>query len=404
MTAPVLTPQQLPQLATGFLDTHHVVALTFATREDAWTCQTAWACARAVAASGRPVLLIDLSADGPGLDTRTTGATTRGIMDVFEGGGGLEDVAREQGAGLHYIGRGAAGEPGPAIWSHERWQRLARGFSNEGALLLLFVPPEALAMLPIPDLSLVILAAGGYDIETGSPAIRERVAQGAPVVGVIARSLVPSRPSGGQPLPRRRALTGLWGAAAILVVTLVVAWSRSSGTERREGSRLDRPVTLPGPATPPPDSLYYSVQVAAHNTLDEALRQAGDIEARGRLAVITPVRPGNQGTWYRVLVDALPTARAADSLLQLMWTDGTLERPQGSILRTPDTYRLRGWHGDVAALRARGIPAYIVLAPDSTEQVFVGAFDVAEQARLTDSLLAATGLTGTLVRRTGSPP
>jgi hypothetical protein len=116
---------------------------------------------------------------------------------------------------------------------------------------------------------------------------------------------------------------------------------------------------------------------------------------------VTPVQVGNQGVWYRVLVGALQDAHAADSVLQDLWQNGVLERPQGTILRAPQAFRLRASRGDLAGLRARGIPAYIVLALDRTDQVYVGAFDLAEQARAIDSLLTAADLSGTLVRRTG---
>src|SRR5205085_12483786 len=104
------------------------------------------------------------------------------------------------------------------------------------------------------------------------------------------------------------------------------------------------------------------------------------------------------------LVGALPTARAADSLLQGLRQAGTLERPQGTILRAPDAYRIHAERGEVPALRARGIPAYIVPAPDGTVLVYAGAFDVADQAQVMDSLLAAALLTGILSKRLGTPP
>jgi hypothetical protein len=103
-----------------------------------------------------------------------------------------------------------------------------------------------------------------------------------------------------------------------------------------------------------------------------------------------------------VLAGALPTARAADSVLQRLWDAGLVERPQGTILRTPDTYRLKASRNDLRGLRARGIPAYIVQAPDGTEQVLVGAFDLVDQASTVDSLLGSASLGATLVRRTGS--
>jgi hypothetical protein len=114
--------------------------------------------------------------------------------------------------------------------------------------------------------------------------------------------------------------------------------------------------------------------------------------------------------WYRVLAGALPTARAADSLLQALWRSQRVDRPQGTILRTPEAYRLgrrlppADAEADARGLRGRGIPAYIVGAPDGTARVYVGAFDLPEQAHAVDSLLSAAGVTGTLVQRMGTAP
>jgi hypothetical protein len=106
----------------------------------------------------------------------------------------------------------------------------------------------------------------------------------------------------------------------------------------------------------------------------------------------------------------LPTARAADSLLQALWRGRRVERPQGTILRTPEAFRLgrrlpvEDAEADARGLRSRGIPAYIVGAPDGTARVYVGAFDRPEQALAVDSLLTAAGITGTLVQRMGTTP
>ena len=415
MTERTLTPSQLPQLVPTILAGHHVVALTPASNDASWAARATWMLARAAASSGRRVLLVDLGLQGASLDDGANNPTGGGIAEAFSSNRDLQDfVAEQEVAGLHYIGRGTQANDLGAVWSSDRWTRLARGFASEDALLLLAAPPAALAALEIADLAIIVIAPEGFSATSPTfPGITNRLAAGTPLLGVIVREPRPRpsqpirRPSGARPRPRRnsRAVTGIVGAIAVIVVALMVL-SRNSGTEpARAMARRDR--TAPATAAMagrdnPADSLFYSVQVAAHNTLAQAMSHAGEIERLGHLAVVSPTRTGNQGIWYRVLVGALPTARAADSLLQTLWRDGTLERPQGTILRTPDTYRLRASREDLPGLRAQGIPAYIVLSPDKTDLVYVGAFDLAEQASNTDSLLSSAHLAGTLVRRTGS--
>jgi hypothetical protein len=257
----------------------------------------------------------------------------------------------------------------------------------------------------------MVFSPAGYEPSGGTfPRIVERIAAGAPLIAVVQRVAPPGRPSspGRRPPARRRSRSpALAGIAGLLVVlgAGAVLWGRRG---EKEAPRETRPARLTAPAVAalapevvPADSLYYSVQVAAHDQLAQAMAHAEEIEKTGRLVVVTPVQVGTQGFWYRVLVGALPSAGAADSVLQDLWRSGVLERPQGTILRAPQAFRLRASRGDVAGLRARGVPAYIVQALDSTDQVYVGAFDLAEQARTIDSLLTAADLSGTLVRRTG---
>jgi hypothetical protein len=132
-----------------------------------------------------------------------------------------------------------------------------------------------------------------------------------------------------------------------------------------------------------------------------------EYERDGWTATITPVQLGRQGTWHRLIVAALPTAGAAERALSRLWQDGLLERPNGTILRTPHAIRLGSYTDSAAAsaaaegLRARSIPAYIVMASDGTATLLVGAFETPEQARLADSILTAADLEGTLVARAG---
>ncbi len=98
---------------------------------------------------------------------------------------------------------------------------------------------------------------------------------------------------------------------------------------------------------------------------------------------------------------------AAERALARLWSQGLVERPNGTILRTPHAIRL-GSYPDIPTaqaarrgLRDRGAAAYIVEASDGSVRLFVGAFETPEQARLADSILAAADLQGTVVSRTG---
>ncbi len=432
MNPRVLAPPYLPELVPPLFADRHLVILTPATAHTEWAAGAAWAVARAAATGERSVLLVDLSADGPVLDGGANGVAARGIADVFLADEPLTDAARPQDAtGLHFIRRGDAAGGFVPIWSHPRWQRLARGFAAERALLLLFAPPAALPHLPVDPDGIVVLAPNGYDPVTGTfPHLARRLAQGTPLLAIVAERTPPqSAPGsarGSGPVPRpplrspsrqrqvsprtRRVTATLVAVGAIL--SAVAVWA---GRPARDGRAAPAP-GVPRLAAPPEadaaaaDSLFYSVQVAAFNTADQAMARALDLDDGGVPGIVTPIRMGGPGLWYRVLAGTLPTARAADSLRRALWQAGRVERPMGTILRTPEAYRVgrrqdrREAAAAAADLRTRGIPAYIVGAPDGTARVYVGAFDLPEQAQAVDSLLSAAGITGTLVQRMGITP
>ncbi|MSR05763.1 MAG: SPOR domain-containing protein [Gemmatimonadetes bacterium] len=432
MTVRVLAPLRLGEMVPPLFADRHLVILVPATANTEWAVQGAWAFARAASTGSRSVLLIDLSADGPMLDSGATGRASRGIADVFLTDEPLNEAASPQDApGLFYIQRGARAGGFEPVWGSDRWAKLARGFASEGALLLLFAPPGALSYFPVEPDGLVVLAPQGYDPADGTfPHIAKRVEQGTPLLAVVGEET--KRPSGGvrtssasQRPPARRSSAGVRRPAAgggrfryvtaalvalAAVASAVAVWAgrpSAAVTPARGQAYVAAPLDADAGAG---DSLYYSVQVAAFNTLEQAMTRAAELEGDGAPAIVTPVRMGGQGTWYRVLTGALPSARAADSLLQSLWQSRRIERPQGTILRTSETYRVgrrvpvADAEVDARGLRARGIPAYIVGAPDGTARVYVGAFDLPEQAHAVDSLLTTAGLTGTLVQRMGTTP
>ncbi len=430
MTPREVTPVHFPNLAITFFADRSVIAFTPATNDVSWAADTTWAAARAVARSGRRVSLVDLSLEHPALHQRAADAGEEGIVDAFVFGASLGHVAREQEPDLYFIPVGTTPTRPDEVWTNVRWQRLARGFRQEGALLLLFVPPAALPRLSADLDGVVVLSPVGYSPDSPTfPGIGERLRGGTPLVAVVCNERTAPRPtppppprrSLGMPQPRKRPV-----ARPLVLISVVVVGAGSvlalwlAGRSSEPGPSAVARTVVPKQDSPPPapagapvaapsgDSLFYSVQVAAFNQPDQAASFARGLGPAVDAATVSPVRLGRQGLWYRVMVGALPTAAGADSLLRTLWGRGAVERPNGTILRTPHAYLVgRGGSdqeaGDaVEGLRQRGIAAYIVSASDGSAQVLAGAFETADQARAADSLLRLAGLRATLVQRMGT--
>lgn len=436
MTHREVARAHFPNLAPTLLADHTVVALTPASQDAAWTAGVCWDVARAVARGGRRVMLVDLHLEQPLLETGATAPADEGVVDAFVFGASLTHVARLEEPELYYIGVGTA-PPNPVdIWSSARWKRLARGFGSEGALMLLCTPPAALVRLGVRPDGLIVVAPTGFQPDSlAFPGIASTLASGTPLVAVVCDAPPPPPGRRDRGAPRRRDNSAsrafaaqqarrsgvppyaTVGAAALAILAVVLllraADSRPSLPTRATAAASSPPAAAP-PAAPAPavegDSLFYSVQVAAFSALDQAIAHAATFDDAAGAATVSPVRLGRQGIWHRVLVGAVPTPLAADSLLRRLWQRGRLERPNGTILRTPHAYEIARMSSPDAArdhaagLRDGGVAAYIVAAPDGGARVLAGAFEGPEQAAVADSLLRHAGLKANLTRRTGIRP
>lgn len=462
-----LSRDALPGLELSPFGTDTVAILTPVGDDWEIAARCAWDLARAATRHRRRVALIDLSLEQPLLHPLAVEAATEGIVDAFVYGTSLTRVARQQdAAGLYFIGVGSGTTDPAAVWTDPRWSRLGLGFASEGALLIAFLPPEALGSCALEPDVIVLLGGSGEDWQT-LPGVARRVRTGAGLWRVVwdapPPAALPAEPVRFEPVPQfrpapspaaeplapantptrhatdRAPVTLMPGAepptqpgrpgirrllvaaapilALLLVVTGWLGWERSQRARAAEAAPIvPRPVIASStPITPDPegragDSLFYAVQVAAFNSSDRALSFTRRFEDDLPTAAVTPVRVGNQGVWYRVILGQLSTSTAADSALQALWRRGLVERRQGTILRTPHALVV-ATHDDVASaqaatvgLRARGIPAYILKAPDGGARVLVGAFEAPEQASVAESLLVQTGLKPTLTTRSGIAP
>lgn len=428
MTAREFAPSDLPLLLPELLSDASVIALVPDDGEDrAWAAHIAWELARA-ACGTRRVALIDAGVDLPALDPGAVTTGQEGLVDAFEFGSSLSHVAREQEPDLYYIPAGTSPSEPAAIWSHERWQRLQRGFASQGAVLFLFLPWDALPQLTVRPDRILLLAR---DWPAGTP-VAERV------WGVV-------RETPAAPIPRARGVQWRTAVTATLAVVAAVAASywflvRPRGLEFPSPGPTPEPVavansapavavdspgggrgevavdtsTVPEPASTPtpapaPDTLPYTLQIAAFDQMEPALALIDTLDEAGYLAYVTPVRVGTPARlWHRVMVGAFTTVADAQAKRAELWDARLVRRERGAVLLTPRALEVNTFRSGekavaaAAGLREGGIPGYIVAGPDGVYRLLVGAFQSAGQAEDAASLLLAVGYRGTLVIRIGT--
>lgn len=417
MTVRPLPRSRLDALVPSLLAEQALVALIPATGDLKWAAGAAWDVARAAAQGDRRVALVDLWLEQPTLHETVGLSPTEGIVDAFEYDVSLTKAAHQVDR-VFFIAAGAATAHAGDLFANPRWKKLHGGFRVEGALLLLYLSAGALARLStVPD-GLMVLSPDGYEPESsigqGITAVLER---GAPLLGVVRERWTPAAPARDPrvaPPPGRISVAAARNAARRRARPVVVAVSLAAGTAggwalfARGAEQAGIPATPPAvpiaavaPATRP-DSLGWTVQLAAYAGLDKALALADHLSAEGTTPFVTPValgeRPGGT-VWYRVLVGAYTSRDAALAARAVLWDRGLAPRGQGDVLRAPYSLALSG--GPPAdTLRARGIPA----VPWDAGTLLVGAFETPEQASLVAAQLKRAGISATLVTRMGTTP
>jgi hypothetical protein len=129
-----------------------VVLLVDAAGDRAWAADAAVALATAWARAGRRVVLADLHLQAPVVHERLGEPNLDGVVDVFLYGASLSRAARPApGRGFYLISSGTYTEDPGAVLRHPRWPRIAAGFADAQATLLLFVPADSAGLASLAE-------------------------------------------------------------------------------------------------------------------------------------------------------------------------------------------------------------------------------------------------------------
>jgi len=421
----VSSVRQLPLSRLGHLvpplvDDAALVALVTMTNDLPWAAKAAWDIARIAARDGRRVALVDLCLENPALHEIVGLQATEGIVDAFEYGVSLNKAAHEV-TGVFIIPAGSETANPAEVYAHARWPKLQAGFRSEGALLLALLPLSGLAQFSAAPDGVLVLAPEGVSPEFALP-------RDVPLLGVVRDRWLPSSPRVSPPPvtvpvaaePRR----GFRLALAALVVAAIAVGGWALLARARE-SALQPPPPAPAPTPPPaptaapksplptpahatiakappprPDTLGWTIQVAAYASLDKALAHADQLAAdAGVPALVTPVpQSGNGPVWYRVLAGSYKTRAAAGTARAGLWRRGVTAEGVGDLLLAPYSYHAPAG-SSLDTLRRRGLPA----VRWSNGVILLGAFEAPEQAAYTQAALKRAGVRANLLPRMGTP-
>ena len=388
----------------------------------------------------RRVAIGDMLGDGGPLAALVTTDDPHGLADVFEYGVSISKVAYQVPgeSQLFVMPAGAFVADEAAIMANRRWSRLANGFREEKALLIVAVSANA------ADVEALVLQLDGAVVVGGRAPARLPVSRvlatirpDAPVV--IERRAPQAQPPrgkryvvrGGRSLWRLGATVGLAATAIFVAIGFWLAsrpfadsawapvWLRGDTAVPFTGlgsftdsaraadsiSQIEKAMGL-FTAQDSASVVPFALSLVTHNTQAGALLELRRNGATLPAGTFTPVLI-RETPWFRVVAGAYPDSVAAAALLDTLRARGMSDAGRVVIERYPYALLVERDVPDsavgtrVARYQARGLPVYALLQANGTARLYAGAFKAPEEANLLTDVMRAAGLTTSLVYRTG---
>lgn len=368
-------------------------------------------------AEHRRVAIGDLVGEVEPIQSLVSSDDPHGISDSFTFGVSLNRIAQpiDTTGNLFIMPSGTGSVSDPEIFKNTRWQRLANGFREVGALLILVAPSDA------PGLKELIGQMDGVVI------VGKEKLQQAPYAEVLAKVPEPLLPKPRQlysPAPQSRAVRIL--LASILLVGLVVIgfYIRSldllsRGSDKAIDLTADMPMVAVAETlvVPPPANLAdstvateFAIEFSAYNTNESALLQLRPWLEELPAATISPVPIGkNRETYYKVIAGAFKSQEDANAFLTKIRRTLLLSEGEGTVVRTPyalllDSAEAGSTHILVERYGNTPHPVYLLVQADGSLKLYTGAFERPEDAASLLSSLREANFNPVVVYRTGRIP
>ncbi len=372
-------------------------------------------------AEHRRIAIGDLVGEIEPIQALVTTEDPHGISDSFTFGVSLNKIAQpiDTTGNLFIMPSGTGSVADPEIYRNSRWQRLANGFREVGALLLLVAPADAPGLKELIDQLDGVVLVGATPLDF------------APYINVLARVPNPLREMDRKPVKKP---LSIWKIAALLLllVALVGAglYFRSANnaekTAAKPAFRKPAPVVVAPPAVPadsiavgapanPADSASasaYAVEAGVWNSKDdanEALARFRDLLPAGTISPV-PVGPKRE-QYFKIVVGAYPTRNEADAELDMLRHKKVTPTPElGIVVRTPYALLIDSAVAGRPSELVRKYPearkwgSYVLAQPDGALKLYAGAFERPEDAAALMQTLRDAKLSPTLVYRTGRTP
>lgn len=412
-------------------------------------------------ATRRRVAVADLTGRAAPIARLVPDDDPHGLGDTFAFGVSLNRVARQldpEGR-LFVIPSGTEPALRPELAASDRWRRIADGFRDVGALLLLVGPADAPGLAELVQRMDGVVAA---DEEAATVALPHRI---------ITASLREAAAAPAQdPRPRTPVVTPasrsgwirplLYVAAALAVIAVLVWLARQVGGSGARGGIMQSDsasaVLAPpdtGATTGAPDSAAspgaistagvpdgaveddstgtaveeavpappvanladssraaaFSVAVASAASEPAAMRAFRNRSRALASVTIGQADDGAGSTRFYVVTWAGLRASDAEAELARLRRQGLLEDGTAAVVRLPYALQVESSVSPDSVrvvlnrFLARGIPAYALLQPNGRAHIYVGAFGTPSDARSQLVNLQSAAIPAALAVRTGRP-
>ncbi len=411
----------------------------------------------------RRVAIGDLLGEAPPLQSLVAAEDPHGIVDSFLYGVSLNRVAYQvnEPGELFIMPSGTSPIDYEELFRHPRWRRLAAGFREVGALLVLAVPASAPHLRQLVDISDGAILVG--DEVPGEIAVAQSLAwirerRSAPMTLAATSEgevVVAGVPPVAKP-PRLTARIAGWLAGIVLTLLLGVAafWFAERPFAAKQKVRHGIPATSTASAVATGGSLATDSAMRVDSirraslARDSAARAANLAVAHDPYPVLAPVNSADsagasayavllesanglagaildlQGkfksvparsyalglppkSFYGVVSGAFPARASADSMLIDLRARGVLRPSDGAVVSLPYAFLVQATvprnelPNRLRIASARAQPIYALQQPDGSVNLYFGAYESPQQAALAVPAVRKAGLAPTLVYRTG---